>query len=56
MREKHPNAYRPWTSKDDDELKMLFQNGSDLKTLSKNSARHERSIELRLQKHFGKMW
>ncbi len=53
MREKHPNAYRPWSSEDDDELKLLFQNGTDLRTLSKKFGRHERSILLRLQKHFG---
>ncbi len=53
MREKHPNAYRPWSDKDDTELKQLFQNGTDLKTLSKKFGRHERSILLRLQKHFG---
>ena len=53
MREKHPNAYRPWSDKDDAELKQLFQNGTDAKTLSKKFGRHERSILLRLQKHFG---
>jgi hypothetical protein len=53
MRKKHPNAYRPWSDSDDTELKMLFQNGTDLKTLSKKFGRHQRSILLRLQKHFG---
>ncbi len=53
MREKHPNAYRPWSDKDDEELKLLFQNGTDLKALSKKFGRHERSILMRLQKHFG---
>ena len=53
MREKHPNAYRPWSDKDDAELKLLFQNGTDIKTLSKKFGRHERSILMRLQKHFG---
>lgn len=53
MREKHPNAYRPWSAQDDAELQQLFQQGTDLKTLSKKFGRHERSILLRLQKHFG---
>lgn len=53
MREKHPNAYRPWSDKDDAELKQLFQQGTDLKVLSKTFGRHERSILMRLQKHFG---
>lgn len=53
MREKHPNAYRPWTAEQDALLKERFQNGDDLKMLSKLLGRHERSVLLRLQKHFG---
>lgn len=53
MREKHPNAYKPWLDADDALLKERFQNGDDLKELSKLLGRHERSIILRLQKHFG---
>ncbi len=53
MREKHPNAYRPWKAEDDELLKEKFQNGEDIKKLSKLLGRHEKSITLRLQKHFG---
>lgn len=53
MRETHPNAYRPWTDAQDAQLRQEFQNGVDVKTLSKELGRHERSIVLRLQKHFG---
>lgn len=53
MRAKHPNAYRPWTEEQDDLLKQEFQQGADLKKLSKLLGRHERSIVMRLQKHFG---
>jgi ATP-dependent DNA helicase PIF1 len=53
MREKHPNAYKPWEDADDTLLKERFQNGDDLKKLSEQFGRHERSILLRLQKHFG---
>ncbi len=53
MREKHPNAYTPWTAQQDAQLKEDFQNGIDVKTLSKTHGRHERSIVMRLQKHFG---
>lgn len=53
MREKHPNAYRPWTDEQDNLLKQEFQQGSDLKKLSKMLGRHERSIAMRLQKFFG---
>jgi ATP-dependent exoDNAse (exonuclease V) alpha subunit len=53
MRETYPNAYRPWTDKDDSLLKEQFQLGNDVAKLSKQLGRHERSIILRLQKHFG---
>lgn len=53
MREKHPNAYRPWTPEQDELLKQEFQQGVAVKELSKKLGRHERSILLRLQKHFG---
>ncbi len=53
MRETHPNAYRPWEKSHDDELKQEFQNGLDLKELSALLGRHEGSIKIRLQKHFG---
>ena len=53
MREIHPNAYRPWTNEQDALLKQEFQNGNDLQKLSELLGRHERSILMRLQKHFG---
>lgn len=53
MRETYPNAYRPWQADDDEQLKQDFQNGVSLKELSKALGRHEGSIKMRLQKHFG---
>lgn len=53
MRSVHPNAYKPWQKADDDTLKQDFQNGMSLKELSKKLGRHEGSIKMRLQKHFG---
>lgn len=53
MRETYPNAYRPWTNQQDAELKQEFQNGKSIKELSKLLGRHEGSITMRLQKHFG---
>jgi hypothetical protein len=38
---------------DDDVLKQEFQNGATVKKLSKQLGRHEGSIKMRLQKHFG---
>lgn len=53
MRETHPNAYRPWQAQDDEVLKQDFQNGVSVQELSKKLGRHEGSITMRLQKHFG---
>ncbi len=53
MRETHPNAYKPWNSRDDAVLKQEFQNGLDLTALAGLLGRHEGSIKMRLQKHFG---
>ena len=53
MRETYPNAYRPWQNADDELLKQEFQNGKSIKELSDALGRHEGSITMRLQKHFG---
>lgn len=53
MRETYPNAYRPWTKQQDGELTGGFQSGKTIDELSKSLGRHEGSIKLRLQKHFG---
>ena len=53
MRKTHPNAYMPWTDSDDATLKEDFQNGCNIKSLSKKLGRHEVSIKMLLQKHFG---
>ena len=53
MRQTHPNAYKPWTKSDDDTLKQDFQNGVSVEDLAKQLGRHEGSIRVRLQKHFG---
>jgi len=53
MRKTHPNAYMPWEKSDDETLKQNFQNGASITELSKTLGRHEGSITMRLQKHFG---
>lgn len=53
MREIYPNAYRPWESAHDDELKQYFTQGESITQLSKRLGRHEGSIKMRLQKHYG---
>lgn len=53
MREKHPNAYQPWTADDDQVLKDEFVSGAGLKSLTKQFGRQPGSIRARLHKHFG---
>ena len=53
MRETHPNAYKPWQPQDDEALKLGFINGESIENLSAQLGRHEGSIKMRLQKHFG---
>lgn len=53
MRKTFPNAYKPWESAQDNLLKEKFNNGATVKELSKLLGRHEGSITMRLQKHFG---
>lgn len=53
MREVHPNAYKPWTTADDYTLKEKFNTGASVAEMSQLLGRHEGSIRMRLQKHFG---
>lgn len=53
MRETHPRAYMPWEPGEDAALKEGFLHGESIKALSKKLGRHEGSITMRLQKHFG---
>ncbi|MEI6054097.1 MAG: AAA family ATPase [Candidatus Saccharibacteria bacterium] len=53
MRQTYPNAYKPWEAKQDALLKEKFQNGATIKELSDLLGRHEGSVTMRLQKHFG---
>lgn len=53
MRETHPNAYMPWTNEQDELLKQEFQNGKSIDELEVILGRHQRSVLMRLQKHFG---
>jgi hypothetical protein len=53
MRETYPKAYMPWEKSDDDTLKLDFQNGVSVGEISQKLGRHEGSIKMRLQKHFG---
>jgi ATP-dependent exoDNAse (exonuclease V) alpha subunit len=53
MRQKYPNAYKPWKDADDEDLIKRFKNGYGVTKLSRKFGRHPGSIKSRLIKHFG---
>lgn len=50
IREKHPNAYRPWSKEDDDELRKLFSSGTSIAGLTEKFGRKKGAIYSRLEK------
>jgi len=50
LREKHPNAYRPWAPEDDDKLTKMFEEGVTQGALVKEFGRQRGSINARLIK------
>ncbi len=50
VREKFPNAYRPWTAEHDGELAQRFEKGEKLKDIAKVFGRQPGSIHARLLK------
>lgn len=53
MRQTYPNAYRPWSSEDDQKLQKIFEEGTKLKELVELFGRHPGSIKKRLEKYYG---
>jgi ATP-dependent DNA helicase PIF1 len=53
MRKDYPNAYKPWSKKEDQKLIDLFGSENTVKQLSNLLGRHPGSIRVRLKKHFG---
>ena len=53
MRERYPNAYKPWKDIEDKILLNSWAVEKSVKQLSKKLGRHEGSIIARLKKHFG---
>ncbi len=50
MREKHPNAYRPWTDEQDEALKQSFEDGAKIAELVHQFGRKRGAITARLEK------
>lgn len=51
MREKYPNAYRPWKSEQDDRLMEMHSAGMPIEGMSEELGRHIGSVKARLEKH-----
>jgi hypothetical protein len=50
LREKHPNAYRPWSKEEDEDLKERFLSGEQGKELAQVFGRKPNAIKMRLIK------
>lgn len=50
IREKHPQAYRSWTSDEEARLKKMFERGKQMKEMSEKLGRKPGGIRSRLQK------
>ena len=50
VREKHPNAYRPWSKAQDEDLKLSFNSGVSVADLTKKFGRKRGAINSRLEK------
>ena len=53
MRQQYPNAYTPWTEKQDKKLVEMFSSGKTITAISKKMGRHKGSIKARISKHLG---
>ena len=52
VREKYPNAGKPWKEQDDEELRRLFESGSSVDDLALALARTPKAVRMRLE-HLG---
>jgi ATP-dependent exoDNAse (exonuclease V) alpha subunit len=53
MRQTHPNAYKPWSKTDDENLTKSFHAGDTVKSLTEKFGRLSGAIRKRLEKLFG---
>lgn len=50
IREKHPQAYRPWNEHEEQELKKMFERGKQMKEIAETLGRQPGGIRSRLKK------
>lgn len=56
MREKYPQAFRPWKENEDETLRKLYTANKKPKEIAEALGRHPGSIRARLKKHYGESW
>ncbi|HEV8255214.1 MAG TPA: hypothetical protein VGQ78_10675 [Vicinamibacteria bacterium] len=49
-RQRNPNAFQPWSSEEEREVKERFQRGESVEAIARAKRRSPRAIEMRLQK------
>lgn len=50
VREKYPNAGKPWSAQDDEELRRLFASGNSIADLALTLSRTPNGVKLRLER------
>ncbi len=50
LREKYPNAGKPWSAQDDEELRRLFGSGNSIDDLALTFARTPNGVRVRLER------
>ncbi len=50
LREKHPQAYRPWSADEEAQLKKMFERGKQMKEMSEKLGRNPGALRSRLKK------
>lgn len=50
VREKYPNAGKPWSAQDDEELRRLFASGNSIADLALTFSRTPNGVKLRLER------
>jgi uncharacterized protein (DUF433 family) len=50
VREKHPRAFAPWTTREDNELAEMFKRGGKIEEIARRHRRRPGAIRARLQK------
>lgn len=50
VREKYPNAGKPWSAQDDEELRRLFSIGNSVDDLALTFARTPKGVRVRLER------